>query len=529
MEIFGFEIKKAASEETNDKNIKTFTSAVKDDGALEVATGGSYGTYIDLEGSTKSEADLVSKYRQLAMGPEFDNAIDDICNEAIVLDDMKSVDINLDDLDQPKNVKDKIKEEFDIILKLLDFNKNGFDIFKQWYIDGRLYYHIMIDLKKPRQGIKELRKLDPRTIKKVREVIHEIDPKTKVKIEKGINEYYMYFPKGIKDNPIGIHSLQAIKIAKDSICHVTSGIMDINNKLVLSHIHKAMKAYNQLKMLEDATVIYRLARAPERRIFYIDVGNLPKLKAEQYLADMMHKHKNKLVYDASTGEIRDDRKYMTMLEDFWLPRREGGRSTEITTLPGGQNLGEMEDVNYFRRNLYRALNVPITRIESENQFNLGRSSEITRDELKFNKFISRLRSRFSHLFNDLLEIQVILKGIANRNQWKIIKEDIIYNFAHDNHFSELKEMEIFRERIAVAGEADGFVGRYISESYMKKKIFRLTDEQIAEMDKEIKADRANADSAINQIPQDEAEDQPAKQPAKSAEKTQSTKKTDVEK
>jgi hypothetical protein len=417
MEIFGFEIKKA--KDTTEDKLVSFVSATNDDGALEIASGTASGQFIDLEGAAKSEADLVTRYRTMALTPQFDSAIEDVCNEAIVIDDEKPVDINLENLKQPKIVKDKIREEFQTILKLLDFNNLGYDIFKQWYVDGRLYYHLMIDEKKPRLGIKELRKIDPRKIKKVREKKFAIDPRTRLKVEVGYNEFYMYFPKGTgkQSGSIVDQSQQAYKIAKDSICYVTSGIMDVNNKLILSHLHKAIKPFNQLRMLEDATVIYRLARAPERRIFYIDVGNLPKAKAEQYLYDMMTKHKNKLVYDGATGEIKDDRKFMTMLEDFWLPRREG-KNTEITTLPGGQNLGEMDDVNYFKRELYRALNVPITRIEAENQFNLGRASEITRDELKFNKFITRLRNRFSILFDQLLEIQLILKGVLNKNQWE---------------------------------------------------------------------------------------------------------------
>lgn len=504
MEIFGFTIQKSKEQKQEEKSVKSFVSAPNDDGALEIAAGGAYGQYIDLEGSAKNEADLVSRYRTMAQNFQFDSAIEDIANEAIVLDDQNPVKINLDNLDQPKVVKEKIIEEFEEVLKLLDFNNQGYDIFKQWYVDGRLYYHIMIDEQKPRVGIKELRKIDPRKIKKVREKIYAIDPRTRFKIEKGYEEFYMYFPKGVGkqlgSGTVTDQSQQAYKIAKDSICYITSGIVDVNNKLVLSHLHKAIKPYNQLRMLEDATVIYRLARAPERRIFYIDVGNLPKLKAEQYLHDMMTKHKNKLVYDASTGEIRDDRKYMTMLEDFWLPRREGGRSTEITTLPGGQNLGEMEDVNYFKRELYKALNVPISRMESDTQFNLGRSSEITRDELKFNKFITRLRNRFSILFDNLLEIQLTLKGVVNRKQWIKLKNDIYYEFAHDNHFTELKEMEILRERIGVATEMDPFVGKYVSLEYMRKKVFRMTDEEIKEMDKQMKKEREDPENPMNIVP-----------------------------
>ena len=500
MELFGFSITKKAVEE-EEKNVKSVIPQNFEDGAMEVAPGGSYGTYVDLEGNVKSEDDLVTKYREMALQPECDIAIEDIVNEAIVIDDKSAVELILDDLEQPKVVKNKIREEFENILKLLDFNNQGTDIFRQWYIDGRLYYHIMIDETKPREGIKELRKIDPRKIKKIREKKYEVDPRTRMRIEKGYTEYYTYFPKGIKS---GIQQ-SAIKISKDSICHTTSGLMDPANKLVLGYLHKAIKPLNQLRVLEDATVIYRLARAPERRIFYIDVGNLPKMKAEQYLHDMMSKHKNKLVYDASTGQVRDDRKFMTMLEDFWLPRREGGKGTEITTLPGGQNLGEMEDVEYFKKSLYRALNVPVSRMETETSFNLGRTSEVTRDEVKFSKFIKKLRARFSHLFDNLLEIQLVLKGVVNRKQWKKLKEEIFFEFAHDSYFSELKETEILRERISLANDIDPFVGRYFSLKYVRQSIFKMTEEKIDQMDKDIKAEQEDTDSPMhpdNIIPPD---------------------------
>jgi len=490
MEIFGFEIKKSSKEQADEKNVKSFVAPLIDDGAMEVAAGGAYGTFIDLENTAKTEGDLVTRYREMSMQPECDKAIDDIVNDAIVTEN-ETIEIILDDLEQPKNVKEKITAEFKNVLKLLDFNNQGYNLFRQWYVDGRLYHHIMIDEKNPRMGIKELRKIDPRKIKKVREKKIEIDPRTKIKLEKGYNEFYMYFPKGITKN-LGYSindSQKAIKIAADSICYTTSGLIDPYNKLVIGYIHKAIKPLNQLRMLEDATVIYRLARAPERRIFYIDVGNLPKMKAEQYLHDMMVKNKNKLVYDASTGEVRDDRKFMTMLEDFWLPRREGGKGTEITTLPGGQNLGEMDDVVYFRKKLYESLNVPVSRLEAESQFNLGRSAEITRDEVKFSKFISRLRNQFSNLFDDLLEIQLVLKGVVNRQQWKEFKEVIKYQFPIDNHFGELKEIEMMRERLSLANDIDPFIGRYFSATYVRKNIFRMTDEDIEKIDKEIEKER----------------------------------------
>ena len=493
VELFGFTISKT-KEEKDSETIKTFVPPAHDDGAVEVAAGGVYGTYVDLEGTSKSEGDLVSRYRTMAMQPECDSAIEDIVNEAVVIDDAVPLDIKLDDLEYSDNIKNKIREEFHNVLKLLEFNARGYDIFKQWYIDGRLYYHIMVSEKKPREGIKELRKIDPRKIKKVREKITATDPRTKVVIEKGYNEYYVYYAKGVPGAGTGT---SGIRVAKDAVCHVTSGLVDPNNQFVLGYLHKAIKPLNQLRMLEDATVIYRLSRAPERRIFYIDVGNLPPAKAEQYLANMMAKYKNRLVYDATTGEVRDDRKFMTMLEDFWLPRREGGRGTQIDTLPGGTNLGEMDDVDYFRRKLYKSLNVPVTRMEAENQFNLGRSTEITRDELKFTKFIKRLRSRFTHLFDNLLEIQLVLKGIINRKDWAKIRENISFEFSHDNYFAELKEAEIIRERLNLASEIDQFVGKYYSLGWIRKNVLQMTEEEIEDMDKEIKAEEEDPDSPMS--------------------------------
>jgi hypothetical protein len=492
VQLFGFEISKKG-EEKQQETIKSFVPPVQDDGAMEVASGGVYGTYVDLEGNSKSEAELVTRYREMAMQPECDNAVEDIVNEAIVVNNQSPVNIILDDIDEGKALKDRIREEFYNVTKLLDFNALAYDIFRQWYVDGRLYYHIMIDEKKPRDGIKELRKIDPRKIKKIREKISELDKRTNVKIEKGYQEYYIYHPKGITTQS----NQTAVKISKDSICHITSGLIDPANKMVLGYLHKAIKPLNQLRTLEDATVIYRLSRAPERRIFYIDVGNLPKMKAEQYLADMMAKHKNKLVYDASSGEIRDDRKFMTMMEDFWLPRREGGRGTEITTLPGGQNLGEMDDVDYFRRKLYKSLNVPITRMESENQFNLGRTSEVTRDELKFTRFIERLRARFTHLFDNLLEIQLVLKGVINRKQWKELREDLYYDFPQDNYFSELKNAEVLTERLRLMSPVEQYVGKFYSLDWVRKNVLQMSEEEIRDMDKQIKKEEGDEDSPMN--------------------------------
>ena len=487
MQLFGFDITRSDQEKKED--LKTFVPPQTDDGAIEVAPGGSYGTFVDLDGTAKSEAELVTRYREMSMQPECDAAVEDVINESIVMEEESPIEIVLDNLKQPNSIKNKIREEFETVLDMLDFGNKGYDIFKRWYVDGRLYHHIIINDKDPRDGIKELRYIDPRKIRKVREKVKSKDPRTGATIyNKEQKEYYLYNPKGISSS-----ATQGIKIATDSISHIHSGLMDSKNKMILGHLNKAVKPLNQLRMLEDATVIYRLARAPERRIFYIDVGNLPKMKAEQYLRDMMVKHKNKLVYDASTGEVRDDRKFMTMLEDFWLPRRDGGRGTEITTLPGGQNLGEMDDVDYFRRKLYKSLNVPVTRMESDTQFNMGRSSEITRDEIKFNKFIKRLRTRFTHLFEGLLEIQLVLKGVLSRADWEEMRNNIHYDFKEDNYFSELKQTEIMTERLRLAGEIDPLVGKYYSMKWVRENVLRMTEDEITQVDKELDAERTEMD------------------------------------
>ena len=480
-ELFGFTIARKKQEDQQE-NLPSIVSPTQEDGAIEIAPGGAYGTYVDLEGKAKNEGELVTKYRQMALQPECDSAVQDVVNEAIVVtEDSGPVEIVLDKLDYPENIKKKIHEEFEAIMKLLDFNNNAYDLFRKWYVDGRLYHHIVIDEKNPRQGIKDLRYIDPRKIRKIKESLKEKDARTGATVFKGMNEYYLYNAGGVNSS----NQAQGVKIAKDSISYCHSGLLDERNSMIYSYLHKAIKPLNQLRMLEDAVVIYRLARAPERRVFYIDVGNLPKMKAEQYMRDMMVKHKNKLIYDASTGEGRDDRKFMTMLEDFWLPRREGGRGTEITTLPGGQSLGEMDDVDYFRRKLYKSLNVPITRMDAENQFNLGRASEITRDELKFNKFVMRLRNRFSILFSDLLEIQLALKGVITRGEWKEMKQDIYYDFQEDNHFTELKDTEIMQGRLQILGEVDNFVGKYFSEDWIRKNVLRMTEEEIKDEQKQI--------------------------------------------
>ena len=480
-ELFGFTIARKKSE-AEQENLPSIVSPTVEDGSIEIAPGGAYGTYVDLEGKAKNEGDLVTKYREMSIQPECDYAIQDIVNEAIVVDENSGpCEIILDKLEVSATIKKKIRESFYEIYDMLDFQNNAYDIFRKWYIDGRLYYHIVIDETNPRAGIKDLRYIDPRKIRKIKEPIKEKDKRTGVTVYKGANEYYLYNAQGITT----ANQAQGVKIAKDSICYVHSGILDNRNNMIYSHLHKAIKPLNQLRMLEDAVVIYRLARAPERRIFYIDVGNLPKMKAEQYLRDMMTKHKNKLTYDASTGEVRDDRKFMTMLEDFWLPRREGGRGTEITTLPGGQNLGEMEDVDYFRRKLYKSLNVPTARMEQENQFQLGRASEITRDELKFNKFIKRLRNRFAMMFDELLEIHLALTGVTTRKEWQKMKQDVYYDFMEDNHFTELKDTEIMTERLRLLGDIDNYVGKYFSETWVRTNVLRLTEDEIEEIEKQI--------------------------------------------
>lgn len=503
MELFGFSIKRKNEEDEKSK-VDSFVPKQEDDGAVQVtAAGGAYGTYIDMDGSSNDEAQLVTKYRQMENHPEVKRALDDIINEAVVVgDDRKVVEINLDQIEISDRIKKTITEEFDRILELLDFSNEAYDIFNRFYVDGRLRYHVIIDEENTRKGITELRYIDPRKIKKIREVELVNDPKTGAEITKTKNEYYVYNERGfLKQAQRGssdamMHpsaSIKGVKIASDSIAETTSGIMNETNTLVLSYLHQAIKPANQLNMLEDSSVIYRLARAPERRIFYIDVGNLPKAQAEQYLKDMMTRHKNRLVYDSQTGEMRNDKKHMTMLEDFWLPRREGGRGTEITTLPGGDNLGEMEDILYFQRNLYKALRVPMTRMETETAFNLGRGSEITRDEIKFAKFITRARIRFSIIFDVLLGKQLVLKNIMSPEDWEDIKNKVMYDFRQDNHFQEMKEIELLGERLARLRDMEDLVGVYFSREYVNKNVLRFSDEEIKEMKKQMDAEEKSGE------------------------------------
>ena len=459
-----------------------------DDGAVTITSNPYYGTYVDLEGAVRNELELITRYREMANHPELEQAIDDIVNEAITHDvSGRTVDIVLDKLKQPDTVKRKIAEEFENVLKLLNFGNLADDLFKRWYIDGRIYYHVVVDEKKPKEGIQELRYIDPRKIRKVRELIKDADPKTGAQIIKSIAEYYVYSDKGTTTQTYGAKVNSGLRISTDSVINVNSGLMDAKNTFVISYIHKAIKPLNQLRMVEDAVVIYRLSRAPERRVFYIDVGNLPKGKAEQYLRDVMVKYKNKVVYDSSTGEVRDDRKHMSMLEDFWLPRREGGKGTEITTLPAGQNLGELEDVKYFRQKLLQSLNVPMSRLEPQQggMIGMGRVSEVTRDEVKFTKFITRLRNKFSQIFDYALGTQLALKGICTKEEWEQFKGDVYYDYKKDNNFTELRDAELLRERLSLLTTVDPYLGRYYSAKWVKKHVLQMTDEEIEDMKKEM--------------------------------------------
>ena len=490
--LFGFEFKRVTPEEPP----VSFAPQSNDDGAVVVAAGGSYGTYVDLEGTARTEAELVTRYRDMSLTADIDRAVEEIVNEAIVHEtDEKIVELNLNSLEIADNIKAVILQEFNNVKNLLNFEERSYDVFKRWYIDGRLYYHAIIDEKNPRMGIKELRNIDPRKIRKVREQKKKKDPKSEAVVTQTTKEYYIYNEKGYNAQGIGsgaaAYSAVGVKIAKDAIVHCTSGLMDTNGTMVISYLHKAIKPLNQLRVLEDATVIYRISRAPERRIFYIDVGNLPKMKAEQYLRDMMVRHKNRLVYDATTGEVRDDRKFMTMLEDYWLPRREGGKGTEITTLPGGENLGKMEDVEYFQKKLYQSLNVPATRLQTEQTYSIGRATEITRDEVKFAKFISRMRAKFSTLFLKCLEKQLVLKGIVTVDDWKQMSQYIKFDYAKDNYYEELKETDVLNSRLQAASQLTPYVGKYYSHGWIRSNIFKQSDEDRAQMDQQIKEELSN--------------------------------------
>ena len=500
--LFGFKIQK---DDEQNKNVVSPVPQSNEDSSDYYVSSGFYGQYVDIDGVFKSEFELIKRYREMALHPEVDSAIEDIINEAIVSDQNDSpVEIDLENLPASAKLKELIRDEFKTIKEVMDFDTKCHEILRNWYIDGRIYYHKVIDIKAPEEGIKEVRYIDPLKIKLVRKLksdptlngaIRQVNANNPSDLETPeIEEYYQYDPSatnsknalgGIGQTPFSTKQ-RPIKIAPDAITFCHSGLVDRNKQTILSYLHKSIKALNQLRMIEDALVIYRLSRAPERRIFYIDVGNLPKQKAEQYLKEVMNRYRNKLVYDASTGEIRDDRKHMSMLEDFWLPRREGGRGTEITTLPGGQNLGELSDIEYFQKKLYRSLGVPESRIAgSGDGFNLGRSSEILRDEIKFTKFVGRMRKRFSQLFNDMLKTQLILKNIVTPEDWETLGDHIQYDFVYDNHFAELKETELINERLGVVAAIDPYIGKYFSLDYVRRRILKQKDEELIEIDKQM--------------------------------------------
>lgn len=508
MEIFGFEISRKKDELRPNEDLlgKSFVPPAEQDGTSVIenqggfVTGGAMGAYLDMSGSIKNESELIRKYREIALVPEVDSAIEDIINECVTSDvEDKVVDIDLSLVKASDSIKKTIHDEFDALLTLMKFNHQSHELFRKWYIDGRIYFHKVVDPKRPKAGIVDIRNIDPLKIKKIREVKKDKDPKTGFEIITGVEEYYIFNDKGVESN---INSSQALKIAPEAVTYTTSGVLDQSKNLVIGYLHKAIKTANQLAMMEDALVIYRISRAPERRIFYIDVGNLPKVKAEQYLNEVMTRYKNKLVYNAQTGEIKDDRKHMSMMEDFWLPRREGGRGTQIETLPGGQNLSEIDDIEYFKKKLYRALNVPASRMESENGFNMGKASEITRDELKFNKFSNRLQKKFARTFIDLLRTQLILKEILSGDEFDKMKDSLQFNFSTDNHFTELKNTEIMRERIETLGSLAEYIGQYYSHEYVRKYILMQTEEDIKNIDKQI-ADEQREDPDTYDEPTDD--------------------------
>jgi hypothetical protein len=482
MQLFGFEILR--------KKETAFDSIVApnpQDGSTVVNTGvnagGYYGMVMDLDGVIKNENDLIRRYREVATYSDCDGAVEDIVSEAIVYDEEdQTVTINLNDVDVSDTIKKKIRVEFDEIVKLLKFQERGHEIFRTWYVDGRLYYHILLDETNLKQGIVELRYIDPRKIRRIKNVVKSRTPQG-VEVVKEVQEYYLYNDKGITEQ-----TTQGVKLSLDSVVYVPSGFLDANTGMMMSYLHKAIKPTNQLKMIEDSLVIYRISRAPERRIFYVDVGNLPKLKAEQYVNDIMNKFRNKIVYDATTGEVRDDRRHLSMMEDFWMPRREGGKGTEITTLPGGQNLGEIQDIEYFQQKLYRALNVPIGRLQQEGGFSIGRAQEISRDEVKFNKFIIRLRQKFSHVFTDALRVQLIAKNIMRPEDWDLIKQDIRYNFVVDNHYAELKDNEILMGRLNALQMIEPYLGKFYSMEWVKKNVLMQSEDEIEEMQTEMNSD-----------------------------------------
>ena len=481
MQLFGFEIRKKEAVENQER--VSVVSPSSDDGSTVVASASAYyGMVMDIEGVVKNENDLIRRYREVAQYADTDAAIEDIVNESIISED-GSIKLDLDNVKLSDGIKKKMQDEFTNVLRLFKFSDKGHDIFRSWYIDGRLYYHILLDEKNPKAGIAELRYVDPRKIRRIKNVEKTKTPNG-VDVTKVVEEYYLYNDKGITEQ-----TTQGVKLTLDSVIFAPSGLLDANTGMMMSHLHKAIKPVNQLKMIEDAVVIYRISRAPERRVFYVDVGNLPKLKAEQYVNDIMNKFRNKVVYDATTGEVRDDRKHLSMMEDFWMPRREGGKGTEITTLPGGQNLGDIQDIQYFQQKLYQALNVPLSRLQQQQGFSLGRSTEITRDEIKFSKFIARLRKRFNALFYEALRVQLIAKNVIRAEEWDDLRANMQFIYDIDNHFTELKNNEILLQRIQMLQQMDPYVGKYYSSTWVKKNVLQLTDDEIKDMEKEIEEDK----------------------------------------
>jgi len=492
IKLFGFSIgkdKEASSEES--RKSPSFVAPDYDDGAVPIEVGGYFGAVVDFDGTIKSDIELIRKYRDMALHPETESAIADICNEAIVYDEtFTTVKIDTTNIKQSKSIKDKIEAEFEEVLELLHFSRRGYEIFRKWYVDSRLYYHIIVDEKNKKKGIKELRPIDPTKIRKIRKInkkpLEKMAP-AGVQVVTSVEEFYVYNEQEPNSTSL---SMEGLKIYPDSICFVHSGLFDAHHKKIIGYLHKAIKALNQLRMIEDAVVIYRITRAPERRVFYVDVGNLPKQKAEEYVRGLMNRYRNKLMYDPITGEVQDSRKHLSMLEDFWMPRREGGRGTEISTLEGGQNLSEMDDVKYFQKKLFQSLNVPTSRLEETTGFNLGKASEISRDEVKFFKFIERLRMKFSEIFLELLRVQLTLKGIIREEEWHEIEGKLAFQFAKDSHFSELKDSEILKDRLQSARDAEDFVGKYYSREWVRKKILRQTEDDVEQINKQISAEQA---------------------------------------
>ena len=482
-QLFGFQITRSSKEKGEQPS---FVLPNPEDGATTSA--GFYSEFLDIEGQTKNETDLIKRYRSTSEHPECDLAIEDIINESVNTEELKSpVSLNVDNLPYSTKIKQRVKEEFEQVLHLLDFNNKAHDLFRRWYIDGRIHFHKIIDESEPQKGIQELRYIDALKIKRIRKVEKDITPKGSPTLTV-LEDYYVYNEGGLTGKDSGSAASGTLKITADAVANCPSGLFDPSRALVRSYLHKAIKPVNQLRMIEDAVVIYRIARAPERRIFYIDVGNLPKVKAEQYLKDVMNRYRNKLVYNASTGEIKDDRQQMSMLEDFWLPRREGGRGTEITTLPGGSNLGEIDDILYFQKKLYRSLNIPISRLETESGFNMGRGAEITRDEVKFTKFVQKLRKKFNVLFNNILKTQLLLKGVVAEEDWLSIKDNLSYQYMKDGHYAEMRDMDLLRDRLEVLGTIEPYIGQYFSKKYVQKQVFRMSDDEIESMQKEMDAE-----------------------------------------